>query len=217
MIDLKLNLKEDRPPTILCLGAHSDDIEIGCGGTILRLVDQYPGCRLHWIVFSALGVRKDEARKGAEAFAGLKQIEALQLHEFADGFMPYHGDKVKGVFEELKQTVSPDVIFTHRREDAHQDHRLLSELAWNTFRNHFILEYEIPKYDGDIGAPGVFVPLTQEICDQKADQLMSTFPSQAGKHWFDRNMFLGLMRLRGMECNSSSGYAEAFYCRKLVL
>jgi LmbE family N-acetylglucosaminyl deacetylase len=216
MIDLKLNLKEDRPLTILCLGAHSDDIEIGCGGTILRLIHDYPGCRVHWVVFSALGVRKGEARCGAEAFAGREQIGSLHLHEFVDGFMPYNGEKVKGIFEELK-TVSPDVIFTHRREDAHQDHRLLSELTWNTFRNHFILEYEIPKYDGDMGAPSVFVPLDQAICDRKVDQLMNTFRSQANKHWFDRNMFLGLMRLRGMECNSPCGYAEAFYCRKLLL
>ena len=217
MIDLKLNLKEDRPLTILCLGAHSDDIEIGCGGTILQLINDYPGCRVHWVVMSALGIRKDEAESGAEAFAGRDHIEALQLHEFVDGFMPYHGEKVKRVFEELKQAVSPDLIFTHRRDDAHQDHRLLCELTWNTFRNHFILEYEIPKYDGDMGAPSVFVPLEQSICDRKVDQLINTFHSQANKHWFDRNMFLGLMRLRGMECNSPSGYAEAFYCRKLVL
>lgn len=216
MIDLKLNLKEDRPLTILCLGAHSDDIEIGCGGTILRLIHDYPGCRVHWVVFSALGVRKEEAQHGAEAFAGREQIGSVHLHEFVDGFMPYNGAKVKGIFEGLK-TVSPDVIFTHRREDAHQDHRLLSELTWNTFRNHFILEYEIPKYDGDMGVPSVFVPLEQTICDRKVDQLVKIFHSQANKHWFDRNMFLGLMRLRGMECNSPSGYAEAFYCRKLVL
>jgi LmbE family N-acetylglucosaminyl deacetylase len=217
MIDLKLNLREDRPLTILCLGAHSDDVEIGCGGTILRLIRDYPGCRVHWIVMSALGVRKDEAQRGAEAFAGADHIEALQLHEFVDGFMPYHGDKVKRVFEDLKQTVSPDLIFTHRRDDAHQDHRLLSELTWNTFRNHFILEYEIPKYDGDMGAPSVFVPISQAICDRKTTQLMNTFHSQATKHWFDKDLFLGLMRLRGMECNAPSGYAEAFYSRKLVL
>ncbi len=216
MIDLKLNLKQNRPLTILCLGAHSDDIEIGCGGTILRLISDYPGCRVHWVVFSALGVRKEEAQRGADAFAGREQIGSLHLHEFVDGFMPYNGEKVKGIFEELK-TVSPDVIFTHRGEDAHQDHRLLSELTWNTFRNHFILGYEIPKYDGDMGAPSVFVPLDQTICDRKVDQLMNTFHSQANKHWFDRSVFLGLMRLRGMECNSASGYAEAFYCRKLVL
>lgn len=167
---------------------------------------------------SALGTRRDEAQRGAEAFAGRNHIDLLQLHEFMDGFMPYHGEKVKRVFEELKQSVvTPDLIFTHRREDAHQDHRLLSELTWNTFRNHFILEYEIPKYDGDMGTPSVFVPLDQAICERKVDQLMNTFHSQTNKHWFDRDMFLGLMRLRGMECNSPSGYAEAFYCRKLVL
>jgi len=216
MINLKLNLREGSTPTVLCLGAHSDDIEIGCGGTILRLINDYPGCCIHWVVFSALGVRKNEAQRGAEVFAG-SHVEALHLYEFADGFMPYHGERVKRVFEELKRAVEPDLVFTHRRDDAHQDHRLLCELTWNTFRNHFILEYEIPKYDGDMGIPNVFVPLEQAICERKADHLMSTFSSQASKRWFDRNVFLGLMRLRGMECNSASDYAEAFYCRKMVL
>ena len=216
MIDLRLNLNEGRPPTVLCLGAHSDDIEIGCGGTILRLIGDYPGCRIYWVVFSALGVRKDEAQRGSEAFAG-SHIGALHLHEFADGFMPYHGERVKRVFEELKASVSPDLIFTHRRDDAHQDHRLLCELTWNTFRNHFILEYEIPKYDGDLGIPNVFVPLEQLICERKADHLLNTFLSQASKRWFDRRVFLGLMRLRGMECNSETDHAEAFYCRKMIL
>jgi LmbE family N-acetylglucosaminyl deacetylase len=217
MIDLKLNLKEGRPLTILCLGAHSDDIEIGCGGTILRLIGDYPEARIHWVVFSALGVRKDEAWQGAEFFAGPEHIETLLLHEFLDGFMPYQGEQVKRVFEELKQLVSPDLIFTHRRDDAHQDHRLLSELTWNTFRNHLVLEYEIPKYDGDMGAPSVFAPLDQAICERKIDHLLKAFESQRSKHWFDRNVFLGLMRLRGMECNSTSGYAEAFYARKVVI
>jgi LmbE family N-acetylglucosaminyl deacetylase len=217
MIDLKLDLKGDRPPTILCLGAHSDDIEIGCGGTILRLIDDYPETRIHWVVFSALGVRKNEAERGAELFAGSEHIEALHLHEFADGFMPYHGERVKRIFEELKNLVSPDLIFTHRRDDAHQDHRLLSELTWNTFRNHLLLEYEIPKYDGDMGAPSVFAPFSETICERKIEHLLKTFQSQRSKHWFDRSVFLGLMRLRGMECNSASGYAEAFYARKLLI
>jgi LmbE family N-acetylglucosaminyl deacetylase len=217
VIDLKLNLKENRSLNILCLGAHSDDIEIGCGGTILRLINDYPGCQLHWVVFSALGARKDEAQCGSEAFAGSDHLKSLQLLDFADGFMPYHGERVKKIFEELKQAVSPDLIFTHRRHDAHQDHRLLSELTWNTFRNHFILEYEIPKYDGDLGHPSVYVPLELETYTQKVDHLVDIFQSQSSKHWFDRNVFHALMRLRGVECNAPSGYAEAFYCRKLVI
>jgi LmbE family N-acetylglucosaminyl deacetylase len=217
VIDLKLNLKENRALNILCLGAHSDDIEIGCGGTILRLIHDYPGCRFHWWVFSALGARKEEARCGAEAFAGRGHLENLQLLDFADGFMPYHGERVKHTFEELKQAVSPDLIFTHRGNDAHQDHRLLSELTWNTFRNHFILEYEIPKYDGDLGHPSVYLPLEPETYTRKVEHIVDTFKSQSTKHWFDRSTFLALMRLRGMECNAASGYAEAFYCRKLVI
>ena len=217
MIDLKLNLNRDRPLKVLCLGAHSDDIEIGCGGTVLRLINEYPGCQFHWVVFCALGIRRDEAQRGAEAFAGGERLEGLQLLEFADAFMPYHGEAVKRAFEELKQSVSPDLIFTHYGHDAHQDHRLLSELTWNTFRDHLILEYEIPKYDGDLGRPNVYVSLEPEIYTQKVDCLIHTFRSQSTKHWFDRSTFLALMRLRGMECNAPSGYAEAFHGRKLVL
>jgi LmbE family N-acetylglucosaminyl deacetylase len=198
------------------LGAHSDDIEIGCGGTILRLKEQYPECRLHWVVFSALGVRKAEAQRAADLFAG-SRLERLHLKEFQDGFMPFAGAEIKAFFEELKQTVSPDLILTHQRHDAHQDHRLLSELTWNTFRNHFILEYEIPKYDGDIGQPSVFVPLTREVCETKVSHLMDAFSSQRSKAWFQESTFQALLRLRGMEANAPSGYAEAFYCRKLLL
>ncbi len=191
MIDLKFNLKQDRPLTILCLGAHSDDIEIGCGGTILRLINDYPGCRIHWVVFSALGVRKNEAEQGAKEFAGGENIECLQLHEFVDGYLPYHGESVKRFFEELKQATSPDLIFTHSRDDAHQDHRLLSELTWNTFRDHLILEYEIPKYDGDLGRPNVFVPLESGLCEAKIKKLLDCFASQRSKHWFDQEYVSG--------------------------
>ena len=204
-------------PQILCLGAHSDDIEIGCGGTILQLLEQYPGCTFHWVVFNAVGVREAEARKGADLFAGVESLKGLLLETFEDGFMQFGGAEVKKVFEELKLTVSPDVIFTHNRKDAHQDHRLLAELTWNTFRNHLILEYEIPKYDGDLGQPSVFVPLATETCQKKVRYLMDTFLSQRCKRWFQPETFFSLMRLRGMECNASSGYAEAFYCRKLLL
>jgi LmbE family N-acetylglucosaminyl deacetylase len=213
MIQLNLGSPKNRPLKVLCLGAHSDDIEIGCGGTILRLIAEYPGVMFHWVV---LGARKAEAQRAAELFAG-SRIERLVLKEFQDSFMPFIGAEVKATFEELKKELSPDVIFTHQPSDAHQDHRLLSELTWNTFRNHLILEYEIPKYDGDMGRPSVFVPLTTEICQAKVKHLMNSFASQRSKSWFDEATFQGLMRLRGMECNAPSGYAEAFYCRKIVL
>jgi len=203
--------------SILCLGAHSDDIEIGCGGTLLRLAQQYPGSVFHWVVFSATGARHDEAERAARLFVDSASLTRPRLQAFPDGFMPFVGAEVKKVFEELKREVLPQLIFTHNRLDAHQDHRLLAELTWNTFRDHLILEYEIPKYDGDLGKPSVFVPLSAELYEKKVDYIMEAFPSQHGKRWFQRETFLSLMRLRGMECNAPSGYAEAFYCRKLVL
>src|SRR5882757_6202833 len=217
MMKLQLGGANDRALNILCLGSHSDDIEIGCGGTILRLLNEYPGCVFHWVVFSAIGVRKDEAQCAAESFVGSKRLERIVLKEFRDGFMPFAGSEVKDVFEDLKRTVAPDLIFTHRRNDAHQDHRLISELTWNTFRDHFILEYEVPKYDGDLGQPTVFVPLEADIYQKKVRNLMDAFQSQRSKRWFEESTFLSLMRLRGMECNAPTGYAEAFYCHKLVL
>ena len=204
------------PVEVLCLGAHSDDIEIGCGGTILRFVRQYPNCVFHWAVFSAIGVRAEEAQRGAVLFAGARALQRPLLKGFQDGFMPFAGVEVKTVFEELK-IISPDLIFTHNRNDAHQDHRFLAELTWNTFRDHMILEYEIPKYDGDLGRPSVFVPLDSELCEKKVQYLMDTFESQRSKRWFQPDTFFSLLRLRGMECNAPSGYAEAFYCRKLML
>jgi LmbE family N-acetylglucosaminyl deacetylase len=217
MMQLKLDAAAANGPLqILCLGAHSDDIEIGCGGTILRLAQQYPGCQFHWVVFNATGIREAEARTAATLFAG-PALQGPTLKSFPDGFMPYVGADVKKVFEDLKRNLSPDLIFTHTANDAHQDHRLLCELTWNTFRNHLILEYEIPKYDGDLGRPSIFFPLAEEICKRKARYLLDSFQSQRGKRWFEESTFLSLMRLRGMESNSESGYAEAFYARKLVL
>jgi LmbE family N-acetylglucosaminyl deacetylase len=204
------------PLKILCLGAHSDDIEIGCGGTILQLAEQFPSCVLHWVVFSALGIRAAEAQRGAELFAGTTTLNGPVLKPFQDGFMPFVGAEIKATFEELK-AISPDVIFTHNRRDAHQDHRLISELTWNTFRDHLILEYEIPKYDGDLGQPNVFVPLGAKTLENKVDYIMDAFQSQHSKRWFRKETFLSLMRLRGIECNALSGYAEAFYVRKMVL
>jgi LmbE family N-acetylglucosaminyl deacetylase len=216
MIHLNLDAKAGGLLKILCLGSHSDDIEIGCGGTVLRLAEQYPDCEFHWVVFNALGVREAEALRAAQLFAG-SRLKGPHLKSLQDGFMPYVGADVKSVFEKELKELSPDLIFTHNGRDAHQDHRLISELTWNTFRDHFILEYEIPKYDGDMGRPSVFVPLTKETSEKKISYLMEAFQSQRKKRWFQPETFLSLMRIRGMECNAASGYAEAFYCRKAVL
>jgi LmbE family N-acetylglucosaminyl deacetylase len=217
MIQLSLHKPEGERLQILCLGSHSDDIEIGCGGTILRMAEQYRSALFHWVVFSAKDVRATEAQNAAARFTRPGCLATPLLKTFPDGFLPFVGSEVKVFFEELKKQISPDVIFTHNRKDAHQDHRLVAELTWNTFRNHLILEYEVPKYDGDLGQPNLFVPLQQETCQTKVQFIMETFQSQHSKHWFQPETFLSLMRLRGMECNAPSGYAEAFYCRKLVL
>ncbi len=217
MIHLSFDGVASRGLTVLCLGSHSDDIEIGCGGTILRLAKQYPNSVFHWVVFSASDIRAAEAQRAAELFAGPKSLRGPILKNFPDGHLPFVGAEVKTVFEELKQRVSPDLIFTHNRQDAHQDHHLIGELTWNTFRDHFVLEYEIPKYDGDMGKPSIFVPLQPEEYRKKVEYILESFPSQHKKRWFQEETFLSLMRLRGMECNAASGYAEAFYCRKLVL
>lgn len=216
MIRLNLSGRIGDPLKVLSIGCHSDDIEIGCGGTLLRLAEQYSDCQFHWAVFSAIGVREAEARQAASLFAG-SQLKGQLLKTFRDGFMPFEGARVKTVFEEELKRLSPDIVFTHNRNDAHQDHRLIGELTWNTFRDNMILEYEIPKYDGDLGRPSVFVPLHKEICEKKIRYILEAFQSQHCKRWFQEETFLSLMRLRGMECNSQSGYAEAFYCRKLVL
>lgn len=201
---------------ILCLGAHSDDIEIGCGGTLLRLLASYPQLEITWVVFSSSPEREREARDSAAMFlANARQAEVI-VKSFRDGFFPFEGSQIKQMFEELKQQLNPDLVFTHNKKDAHQDHRILAELTWNTFRNHTILEYEIPKYDGDFGKPNFFVPLEKQCSEDKIAFLMTAFRSQRSKRWFEEETFKALMRLRGMECNAESGYAEAFYTRKLV-
>jgi len=216
MLGLNLRKTASDALIVLCLGAHSDDIEIGCGGTLLHLKSVFPQIRFHWMVFCAAGERGLEAAAAAALFtAGCNK--KLALEKYRDGFLPYSGAEVKDAFEQLKAQVNPDLIFTHWGGDAHQDHRIISELTWNTFRNHFILEYEIPKFDGDLGHPNVFVPLDAPHFEKKVDYLFQSFASQQSKRWFDRQTFLGLMRIRGMESNSPSGYAEAFYARKLVL
>jgi LmbE family N-acetylglucosaminyl deacetylase len=198
--------------SVLALGAHSDDIEIGCGGTILRLAREVAELEVTWVVLSAEEARRDEARAGAEAFGAA----TVEIENFEDAFFKY-GREVKEHFEGLKERVSPDVVLTHHGSDLHQDHRLVSELTWNTFRDHLILEYEIPKYDGDLGAPNVFVHLDEELARQKVEALRASFPSQAKKPWFTSEVFLALLRLRGMESRAPSGLAEAFYGRKLAL
>ncbi len=217
MIHFSLNGGGRAPLEILCLGSHSDDIEIGCGGTLLTLAERHPGSRIHWVVFSAKDERRAEAVRGSELFTAAGTLGKQILRTFPDGFLPFVGDEVKNLFEELKRETNPDLIFTHYRKDAHQDHRLLSEVTWSTFRDHMILEYEIPKYDGDMGAPNFFVPLTDTVCRKKVSSILETFQSQHGRRWFREETFMALMRLRGMESNAPSGYAEAFYCRKLVL
>ena len=213
---LMLSLPSGATPLrrVLAIGCHADDIEIGCGATLLGLVRERPDLEVTWVVLAAEGDRGVEARAGAEAFlAGAGKTEVV-LHAFRDGFMPYRGEAVKEAFEALKG-VEPDLVLTHTRADLHQDHRLACELTWNTFRDHLILEYEIPKVDGDLGSPNVFVPVGEALAREKVEKLHASFGTQRDKHWFDPEVFLGLMRLRGMECRSPSGYAEAFVARKV--
>ena len=214
-----LKISPDRTDTLrlLCLGAHCDDIEIGCGGTILNLVRTNRKIDIRWVVFSSDEQRKQEALQSAETFLCEAAAKKVIIHDLRDGFFPYVGAELKERFEQLKAELSPDVILTHYRNDLHQDHRLVSELTWNTFRNHLVLEYEIPKYDGDFGSPNFFVPLDESICRRKIDTILDAFQSQNGKHWFSRDLFSAVLRLRGMEANACSGYAEGFYCRKAVL
>lgn len=203
---------------VLAIGCHADDIEIGCGGTILTLLERNPELEVTWLVLSADGERAREAQASAAAFlAAAKRPPRIVLERFHDSFFPYEGGEVKAAFERLKPTVAPQVVFTHAGTDLHQDHRLVAELTWNTFRSHLILEFEIPKYDADLGSPNVFVPLAPAAVDRKIELLLETFATQRSKHWFADEVFRGLMRLRGMESASPTGYAEAFRCRKLQL
>lgn len=215
MLHLNLNKEAAGPLTILCVGAHSDDIEIGCGGTLLYLKTKYQ-LQFYWIVVSASGPRREEAARAVELFAAGSEKNVV-LKDFRDGFLPYAGAAVKDLFETFKSSVKPDLIFTHWGGDAHQDHRFISELTWNTFRDNLILEYEIPKYDGDLSRPNLYVPLETTHYEDKVRYLVESFQSQHAKRWFSRETFMGLMRIRGMESNSPSGYAEAFHVRKILL
>lgn len=207
-------LEEDRPLRLLCLGAHSDDIEIGCGGLLLQLLDSPRAVDVRWVVFSGSRTRAEEARDSADYWLGKAESRQVELHAFRDGFFPDEWAAVKEEFERLKDSFDPDIILTHARGDLHQDHRIVHELTWNTFRNHSILEYEVPKYDGDFGTPNAYIPLSEEAAKAKTEALMRFFGTQAEKHWFSEKLFLGLMSLRGMECCAPSGYAEGFFVRK---
>jgi LmbE family N-acetylglucosaminyl deacetylase len=209
-------VKFDKLKRILCLGAHSDDIEIGCGGTILKLTAEHAGLEVMWVVFSAEGVRNAEAHDSAKAFLAKAAKSHVLVKDFRGSFFPFQGEEIKEFFETLKP-FQPDVVFTHYRDDRHQDHRVLSDLAWNTFRSHAILEYEIPKYDGDFGVPNFFVPVSEAHCRKKSQLLRKHFKSQANKHWFTEELFMATPRIRGMECDSPTRYAEAFYSRKVIL
>jgi LmbE family N-acetylglucosaminyl deacetylase len=204
------------PLSVLCLGAHSDDIEIGAGATILSWMAAGALLDVHWCVLSAKAARADEAAASAEMFLARTEGKTVELCEFRDGYFPYDGPALKDWFEGLKERVNPDVVLTHRQDDAHQDHREVSSLTWNSFRKHLILEYEIPKWDGDIGQPNLFVPVPEEILARKLELLDAHFGSQRSKDWFNAETFRGLARLRGMEARAPSGYAEAFVARKLV-
>ena len=205
------------PVRVLAIGAHPDDIEIGCTGTLLKLMEQETVSEVRWVVLSGKGERAAEARRSAEVLLERVPNSDVMLCDFPDGFFPYEGQRIKDFFEQLKLDFSPDMVFTHQRADLHQDHRLACELTWNTFRDHLILEYEVPKYDGDMSAPNAFVPLDDHLRRRKIDHLLEHFGSQLSKRWFREELFSSLLRLRGMECNSPSSYAEAFFCRKAVL
>jgi LmbE family N-acetylglucosaminyl deacetylase len=205
------------PLRVLCLGAHSDDVEIGCGGTLLQLAKTRPAPEFRWVVWSAAGARASEAQRGARKFLGPAAREAVRLHEFRDGYFPDEFGAIKDAFENLAREFQPDIVFTHARDDRHQDHRVVSDLTWNTFRNQMILEYEVPKWDGDLGQPNLYVPVNRRAAKIKTKAILEVFGSQRAKDWFSEETFLGLMRLRGIECRATDGYAEAFHARKIVL
>jgi LmbE family N-acetylglucosaminyl deacetylase len=213
---IELLPKASGPTRILALGAHCDDIEIGCGGTMLRLAAGHPDLEVLWVVFGSTPERGAEARASAADFLAGFSHWRLLVHEFRDGYLPYDGAAVKDAFETLKADFKPDIIFTHYRDDRHQDHRLVSELTWNTWRDQLILEYEIPKYDGDFGSPSVFAPLTAAVVDRKIDLILAHFQTQSNKHWLTRDLLRAVARVRGMECVAPEQMAEAFYARKVA-
>lgn len=217
MLTLDLTKRGKTDIKILCLGSHSDDIEIGCGGTVLKLIERHRNLEFYWVVFSSDEQRKKEALRSASLFLKHAKRKRVEVWNFRNSFFPYEGAQIKEYFEHLKEKLLPDLIFTHYRNDLHQDHRLISELTWNTYRNHLILEYEIPKYDGDLGSPNLFVHLDDAVCRKKIGVLLKIFHTQKDKQWFTKETFLATLRLRGVESNAPGKHAEGFYCRKLVI
>jgi LmbE family N-acetylglucosaminyl deacetylase len=217
MLKLDLVRDSDAPFRVLLLGAHCDDIEIGCGGTLLALIARHSNLCFDWVVFTSNPTRAREAEASAEHFLRGAKEKRVVIHEFRNGYFPDQWARIKDAFEALKREVSPDLIFTHYHRDLHQDHRTIAELTWNTFRDHFILEYEIPKYDSDLGSPNVFMPLDAVIASEKARTILRCFRSQSDKHWFTEDTFVALMRLRGIQSAASQGFAEGFYGRKLCV
>lgn len=205
------------PLRLLCLGAHCDDIEIGCGGTLLRLLAEHPGSQVDWVVLSSNPEREKETRASAAEFLQGAARSTVSIESFRESFFPYRGEEIKEHVEKVKAATAPDVVFTHHRRDEHQDHRLVAELTWNTFRNHLIAEYEIPKYEGDLGQPNLFVPLSATIARRKTELILRHYASQASRSWFRPETFQAVMALRGIECNAAEGLAEAFHCRKVVV
>lgn len=214
MFKLSFSCK-NQEPKILCLGAHPDDIEIGCGGTILRLISEIPKAKFHWVVFSGDDVRREEAHSSAQSFLKDAESKEIVVNQFRMSYFPFVGADIKDYFETIKRVLTPDLVFTHRRRDAHQDHALISKLTWNTFRDSLVLEYEIPKFDGDLETPNLYFHLDESHVTKKIDLILKNFKSQRGKLWFDEEVFRSILRIRGIESNSAK-YAEGFYCRKIV-
>lgn len=215
---LCLELPSRRQLRVLCIGAHSDDIEIGCGGTLLEWMDMR--CTLHvtWVVLSAVGARAVEARRSATNLLARAKRVNIVIHGLDDGRFPAYYSEVKNALESVRSHwPDPDVILTHRLEDRHQDHRTVAEVAWQTWRDHLVFEFEIPKYEGDLGQPNVYVPISARNGRRKVEHLMRHFGTQRSKSWFSPETFEGLMHLRAIECRSTSGFAEAFHLRKATL
>lgn len=210
-------LRGNRPLTILCIGAHSDDVEIGLGGTILTLIAADPRINVHWCIGSANGMRADEAEASAAAFLDGAEDSRLSFGNFEDSYFPSQSPAIKQWLNDIRARTSPDIVFTHAHDDAHQDHREISQLTWNVFRDQMILEYEIPKWDGDLSRRNIYVPLSRGALDRKLELLSTHFATQRGKDWFDEEVFRGLARLRGMECRAPERYAEAFSLKKGML
>ncbi len=217
MLGLNLAVGRSKPLDVLCIGAHCDDIEIGCGATLLGIQKDYADCRIHWVVLCSTPERRAEAERAMRTFVRRKHRGLQWIGDFPDGYLPGHFSAAKEFLEQVARQIRPGIIFTTHQEDRHQDHRLVSEITFQTFRNHLVCEYEIPKFDGCLSTPNLYVPVSRSVADRKARALLELYGSQRDKHWFTEDTFRSLMRLRGIECRAAGGFAEAFHCRKLVL